>query len=390
MFGAVGDGVTDDTVAIQSAIDNNENLPIVLSKVYKVSTVSVTKPIFISGGTLVSDTTPMIVETHSPDCKIRSVTFEGNEISLHIKDCNHLTIEGCTFKNGEYGVKVEEKAIEVIMRGCYIKSTTGNNGIGLYVNAGDGEYSNITIVNYKTAVKSSGYNVYNAIHAWIWDSAICKGSIFFYGIWRISSTIANSYADTYDIGYRLLSIDGFVIDNPNFAWNNDIFPQDITPTLFSFYSTDDAKNLWVKNIKAYYGDKKVYFSSVGTTLDNLTYDSLRMSDSFSLLNNISTSWLNSPIIENKITPVKDVYNCTTSVIRNLVFINISYYSRDEELNNETIIATVSIPPKENYHTMLIGINGINETLNAKITTDGSIKTTPVKVGEYRLTGFYIF
>ena len=96
------------------------------------------------------------------------------------------------------------------------------------------------------------------------------------------------------------------------------------------------------------------------------------------------------MIENKITPVKDVYNCTTSVIGNLVFINMSYYSRDEELNNETVIATVAIPPKENYYTMLIGINGINEALNVKITTDGSIKTTPMKVGEYRLSAFYIF
>ena len=387
MFGAVGDSATDDTIAIQNAIDNNKNLPIVLSKEYKVSTVTCKKPIQLVGGTLVSDTVPLIIDTHLTDCKLRGITFKGTTFSLHIKDANHLTIEGCTFINGENGVKVERPAVEVIMRGCYIKSEKGNNGIGLNVDASDGEFTNITIVNYKMGIRALGYNVFNTIHAWIWDNTICKDSIFFEAVWKSSSTVSNSFSDSYDIGYRLLDVDNFVIDNPNFYWNETIFPHDITPTLFSFYNINDAqKNVWIKSIKSNFGDKKFYFSSLGTTLTNLNYDSLIMNDSFSLLNNVSTSWLNPPITVNKITPLKDVYNFITKIVGNVVFITIFYYAAENEINNKTVVATVSVPPKTVYKGKFMGTN---ETISMEIKTNGNVETTPKATGEYVLTGFYL-
>lgn len=387
MFGAVGDGATDDTIAIQNAIENNKNLPIILSKEYKVSTVTCKKPIQLVGGTLVSDTIPLIIETHLTDCKLRGITCKGTTISLHIKDANHLTIEGCTFINGENGVKVERPAVEVIMRGCYIKSEKGNNGIGLNIDAGDGEYSNITIVNYKKAIRAAGYNVFNTIHGWIWDNTICRNSIFFEAMWKSEATVANSFSDSYDIGYRLLDVNNFVVDNPNFYWNETIFPGDITPTLFSFYQITDAQNVWIKSIKSSYGNKKFYFSSLGETLTNLNYDSLKMNDSFSLLNKVSSAWINPPITVNKITPIKNVYNSITKIIGNLVFITIFYYAEENDINKKTVIATVTVPPKELYHSKLIGVN---ETVSMAIKTDGSIETTPTTTGEYIFTGFYIF
>lgn len=126
-FGAVGDGIADDTQALQNAVDYsyNHNFPMIFipSGIYKITTTiklggSFQKPCiigenslstFLKYDTLVEDT-PAILLTGGSGCNckafLKNVTFIGNKgtRAVQIQETNNFTVENCWFRENKVGL----------------------------------------------------------------------------------------------------------------------------------------------------------------------------------------------------------------------------------------------------------------------------------------------
>ena len=221
MFGAVGDGVTDDSDAVQMCIDSNA-LIVVASKLYKI-----TRPIFftksktiIGGGTFSatsSDTIYGMFMTSSntnriPYVEINNIHFESardnehvyppeghtraegclasNVIFIALQNVENLYLKNTTYKNGEYSFKIHNCGNVVIdgfdSRGVsmtmYVQQNKNNhimNGYSeLYDLVGNGDHhfyiccgNDSTIIENVTMKSDQNSGLY-PVHAFASDEQI--------------------------------------------------------------------------------------------------------------------------------------------------------------------------------------------------------------------------
>lgn len=117
MFGAEGDGSTDDSLAVQNAI--NEGFIVLFTQSYLVKNVNITTPhMLIGSGTIYLENSSGAsynknAFTISADCVIDGLTFEGtiyngvdvpqlSDTPIKAHDCDNITIKNCTFNGCGY------------------------------------------------------------------------------------------------------------------------------------------------------------------------------------------------------------------------------------------------------------------------------------------------
>jgi hypothetical protein len=132
-FGAVGDGVTDDTVAIQAAAATGKAIGLVGGSYFITSTVTITNNL-IGPGEITGDASggaTILVAVDADNVLIADLTLTGNSanaaaaanIAITAEDTSWLTIQNCTIKNGrirhrntqlayQYGLRVQNCDID--------------------------------------------------------------------------------------------------------------------------------------------------------------------------------------------------------------------------------------------------------------------------------------
>lgn len=221
-FGAVGDGLADDTRALQSAVDaavaRRTLLTSPMSAVYSVSA-----PIEIRG-LLNADFNLAEIRAAAPtaavvryDAKsyytlVRNLRIDGNQraqVCLGIVNAQKMRIDNLiTGRHLNTALKIE-RGYEIFVQNAHINGgapddiTQGaaENTVGIDIATSDCHFSDIVIIDCKTAVANRGFNFYERIHAWTYKPSIIKESVCF-DLWN-GCVVSGGYADTFQTCFRV-------------------------------------------------------------------------------------------------------------------------------------------------------------------------------------------
>jgi len=222
MYGAVGDGVADDTTAMLSAITycENNNFALLLTKTYLITSELLTSGISIFGnghGTLklnnvnatlhFSQTAPVvgdvsklfIVEGIIIDCN-NVANFGINSDAYRVR-YNNINIVNVHF----YGIKLTT-GYENVFSNIHI-SASASGTTGIFSMVGDNEFYDISMVDVQTAIHEyrNGGSLYARIHPWIYNPDYLNGSIFFKVSEWTCSILTDCISDTFQTAFWFIN-----------------------------------------------------------------------------------------------------------------------------------------------------------------------------------------
>lgn len=208
-FGAKGDGITDDTVALQNAINEAQSQNIPIRSKYKTYLISasiiITNKIDLdfSNSILTSNTNiNNIIDVASGQnhySQIKNLTIDCNNIEnlngfniSHAEklEINHLIVKNCT--KSCYKI---DSGYEVFMSNSHLNGV-GESSIGLNINTSDCNYTDIILIDCFTGIFSNNTNnYYTRIHGWIKENTLLNST--FININNGNIFIKDCYSDTY-------------------------------------------------------------------------------------------------------------------------------------------------------------------------------------------------
>lgn len=261
--GAKNDGITDNYNILTEIIKKNKKATLYFPNgIYKISnTLKIDSDVSIEFDTNATLTTDVslnaLVEYNvsysSPNPRVlNKICLDGNGkcgTVLNIKGASGLYINDASIVNPiSVGIDINSDGIssgsthEVFIKNCKIDNrlngTSVYDGVGLLVRTSDCHFTNIVVIDMKTAVKvTSGANVFTGIHPWCRTFDVYKGSV---GIQNeaVANTFCNSYMDSVEIGFK--SSRNAVINNFNFRIG-DVFLQKATTNPIFIMNDGDIK-----------------------------------------------------------------------------------------------------------------------------------------------------
>lgn len=305
MFGATGDGTTDDSNALQTAL--NDGRPLLLTKKYYVTeTLNITNSktndviIYFAGGTINTTATCFLAEAMSETNRAKCTIYNANLVYAGTADTDiafttkgmQLYLHNCVTRDFYGGaVATAPKTFSYTIQGnahiyncyfgCYTKASTKPAIDTSKTTDNDGD--NIITRDYRIMIKD-GDGTWSNLHPWIatkslWDSSMAilhNGGCI---------TVSNVYLDTMRYLYNPTAPDDSyfaLVTNVRTYVNRVVVPEEYETTkpIYLFNQNDkthiNATNIAIRN------SAKAAIGNSATWLENSTV--LGVSSTGTLLN----------------------------------------------------------------------------------------------------------
>lgn len=216
LFGAIGDGITDDTQAFTNML-SYKTAPILLTKPKYKITSSLSDTIghtFLPSNSIISCNSGEFA--FNVNVPLTRMNARGLTYNLNIdceNSCNGINIKqsignsfNITIKNPKtIGFQIDRNTNANVYENNINISVDSINvyDTGVKIIGNDNTVNNAIIINAKTAIINSGNTFYNYIHAWLDRNAVSEweDSVIFNDIsGTAGGTINYLYADTYKTG----------------------------------------------------------------------------------------------------------------------------------------------------------------------------------------------
>ena len=202
---------------------------------------------------------------YPPETPQDDMFIRGNGIvngNFKVNNCitvarqKHTIIEGIHIKNftsnGIHGKNWNTAlnpnlSYELEVKDCLISNELSYSGaVGIY-DTGDSTYSDIIILNTKTAISATGSSVFHNIHAWCYDfdnssnrQELLEGTVFA-NIRGNGTRFSDCYCDTYQKAFTLANnVTLAFISNLKWFINGETWPDGLVGTVFNTNSSGKA------------------------------------------------------------------------------------------------------------------------------------------------------
>lgn len=261
-FGAVGDGETDDTKAIQSAINYCQDHSYALSfdgtKIYKISNLIITQPISMNGNmcTLLGGSVIFDNPQNDTETTFKNFIIDMNytsDVGIHAKNLWRCLFEGLIIKN-------PNRLGWAIKTGVLIgaNNTTGGNTftnircIGnrnspcgcIYNYGSDNTYNDIDFKFFNYGILNYANIRLSNIHGFVYDAVNYDGSYFINNQGPLMGE--NLYPDTQENVFIFNEIYPVVINNVDLFFNEDVTPTE-NATIIKFGTKYGGKRITINN-----------------------------------------------------------------------------------------------------------------------------------------------
>ena len=249
MFGAVGDGTADDTVALQNAVNycitNKCKLISKGNYIYLIAQPIVvdTCDIDFNRATITTNENINIFEINTNDYygNIKNITFDCTHANSGIKVINgrKKTFKNLIFNNiSNYGFHYAS-GYEILLQDSHFNGNGTDSSVGIYAQGGDSNFEDIILIDCYKAIINRGMNYFRSIHAWMKTKTILNGSTMFELLNSVAYVI-NCYSDTYYITFN--NNGGYVIANANKIFFNDTIYLENEERPYVFFFTGDSNS----------------------------------------------------------------------------------------------------------------------------------------------------
>lgn len=197
-YGAIGDGMHDDTPAFEAALADGKELVLTPNKTYLVGPLDVSNAkvngqmstIKLKGNLNINSTDYYTV--------LQNLDIDCGDYKLLITLGRKVNILNCFFNNCNVSPITYINGYEVIVDNCHFTATDKCTEPGLDLRHGDSIFSNIVLIDFPIAIYNlNGYNIFSNIHAWILTPAKTVDSTFF-KVDGSDNICTNIFDDTYE------------------------------------------------------------------------------------------------------------------------------------------------------------------------------------------------